>query len=356
MTIHRAVLAAAVLAVVSAAGACGRRGTPEAVTAPAVETLWQCPMHPEIVRKEPGDCPICHMKLQPVERGPETPTGRAAARAGFDLTPERRQLIGVRLVAAEAMELSRTVRAPGRIAYDPGLYSALEEHRLAVEAVRSAPGAVSSREILQSTRMKLRLLGLSDDQIDRADASPRESSRGLVLGGTGSSVWVYAAVYERDLSLVKAGQEIEIDVPAYPGERFKSKVAAVDSVINPGTRTARVRAQIADKSGRLLPEMYLHVRIKVPLGRRIAIPRDAVLDTGERTIVFKVTGERFEPVPVVLGAEADDWVEVKEGIVAGDAVVASANFLIDSEAQFRAAAEQFRAKAGEGAAPPAHAH
>lgn len=346
---------AAALAALVAAGACGRRDGEPTAKAPAVETLWQCPMHPEIVRKEPGECPICHMKLQSVEKAPELRAGGVAARAGFDLSFARRQLIGVRLVEAEAMELARTVRAPGRIAYDPGLYAALEEHRLAAEAVRSASGASSAQQILSSTRMKLRLMGLSDAQIDRAASSSRESARGLVLGGKGASVWVYASVYERDLGLVKPGQDIEIDVPAYPGERFKSKVAAVDSVINPGTRTARVRAQITDAAGRLLPEMYLQVRIKVPLGRKVAIPRDAVLDTGERQLVFKVTGDRFEPVAVVLGAEADAWVEVKEGVSAGDKVVAAANFLIDSEAQFRAAAEQFRAQEGAGAAAP-HAH
>lgn len=336
-------------ALLGGAAAC-RKAEEAAAARKAPEQVWQCPMHPEIVREEPGECPICRMKLQRVDKAPEAPAdahaGHPGGRAAVSVPAERRQLIGVRTVEAERMGLTRVVRAPGRIAYDPELYSALEEHRLAAEASRAASGSSAAASILNSTRMKLRLLGLSNEQIERLSQSPRESARGLVLGGAGAPMWVYASVYEQDLALVKPGQEIEIDVPAYPGERFRSKVAAVDPVINPATRTARVRAELKDAGGRLLPEMYLQVRIKVPLGTRLAVPRDAVLDTGERQLVFKSEGENLIPTPVQAGVEAEGWVEIKSGLAPGERVVASANFLIDSEAQFKAAAESFRGGAG----------
>ena len=292
--------------------------------------VWQCPMHPEIVRDRKEDCPICGMDLVKVDQAEEEPSG-PAGRVELTVTPERRQLIGLTTGQVELRDLERRIEAPARVAYDPALYSALEEHRQAV----AAGGGIA-----RSTRMKLRLLGLSDAQIDAL--STGDSSSGLVLGQAGSSVWVYAEVYEADANLVKPGQTIELTTPALPGETFETKVASVDPVINPVTRTARARALLPNPKGRFRPEMYLKARIKVPLGKRLAVPGDAVLDSGDRQLVFVDRGEgRLEPREVTLGDEAGEWRIVRSGLSVGEAVVTSANFLIDSESRSRAAAKAF---------------
>lgn len=317
------------------------------------KVLYQCPMHPEIVRDKPGQCPICHMELQPVETKEEASASSTAAkshdRAAVRLTPERQQLIGVTFGKVERMDLVKVIRASGRVAFDPNLYSAIEEHRQAVQTAQSFPQTASSearalaQSIVRSTRMKLRLLGLSEKQIDEISSRSIDSARGLIIGRPGDKVWVYADVYENEVNLVKPGQVMEISSPADPGLIQQSKVVAVDPVINPMTRTARVRAEIANVGERLRPEMYLHVHIKAPLGRKLAIPREAVLDTGERRIVFLAEEDgSFTPVDVVLGSEVEGYYEVRSGLSEGARIVTSANFLIDSESRMRAAAESFR--------------
>jgi membrane fusion protein, copper/silver efflux system len=127
---------------------------------------------------------------------------------------------------------------------------------------------------------------------------------------------------------------------------------SVDPILDPATRTARVRALLSVPQAELRPETFVTARIHVPLGRVLAVPKDAVMDTGEHRIVFVVGGEgRFTPHAVTLGREADDAWEVLGGLEAGDEVVTSANFLIDSESRFRAALAAF----GEAPAP-GHVH
>jgi Cu(I)/Ag(I) efflux system membrane fusion protein len=314
------------------------------------KTIYQCPMHPEIVRDKPGQCPICHMDLQPIEsKEMEAISSGSNDRAAVRLSAERQQLIGVTFGKAEMMELVKVIRASGRVAFDPNLYSAIEEHRQAVQTAQSFPKAASAealtlaKSIARSTRMKLRLLGLSEGQIDEIDSHPADSSRGLVIGRPGGKVWVYADVYENEVHLLKPGQTMEISSPSNPGEVQTSKIVAVDPVINPVTRTARVRTEISNVGEQFRPEMYLHVKIKAPLGKKLAIPREAVLDTGERRMVFVVEEDgAFTPVDVILGPEVEGYYEVRSGLGAGNKIVTSANFLIDSESRARAAAEAFR--------------
>jgi Cu(I)/Ag(I) efflux system membrane fusion protein len=159
-------------------------------------------------------------------------------------------------------------------------------------------------------------------------------------------------VYEYEVELVRPGQEIVVTVPSLPGRRYQAKVVAIDSILNAMTHTARIRALVATPDESLRPETFVHVQIHVPLGEKIAVPENAVLDTGEHQIVFVVSDDgRFEPRAVELGREAQEYYEVLGGLEPGERVVTSANFLIDSESRFRSALAAFGSRSSAG-----HAH
>jgi multidrug efflux pump subunit AcrA (membrane-fusion protein) len=261
--------------------------------------------------------------------------------AAFTLSPERQQLIGVTKARVERRPLAVEIRAVGRVAYDPKLYQAVVEYREAVRS-RHAISESSLREahagadaLIRGARLRLRQLGLGDQQIaqlTRADADPTE----LLLPG--KAVWVYAQVYEYEAPLVQPGQTMTVTSPALPGERFTTTVAAIDPILDPATRTIRVRGLVATPAATLRPESFVDVTIQVPLGDQLAVPEDAVLATGVHQVVFVVRDDgTFEPRAVELGRAAQGYYEARAGVAEGEQVVTSANFLIDSESRFRAA-------------------
>jgi hypothetical protein len=360
----------------------------------SVATKYQCSMHPQIVSDAPGTCPICQMKLQPVDEGPSgqrkpafyrhpmrpdvvSPTpatdemgmayipvyeedlprggGEVPGHTSFTLSAERQQLIGVKRARVERRALDLEIRTVGKVAYDPELYQAIVEYREALAAkrqLRDSPWHEAQKgadAIIRAAALRLRQRGLSEEQIA---GITRDGSDPTNLLLPGKSVWVYAQVYEYEVDLVRPGQQIELSAPFMPGRRYVAEVTAVDPILSAGTRTARVRALVPTPDESLRPETFVHAKIHVPLGEKLALPRTAVLDTGEHQIAFVVKGEGgFEPRSVTLGREAEGYYEVLSGLEAGEEVVTSANFLIDSESRFRAALEAFSRKA-----PGGHPH
>jgi Cu(I)/Ag(I) efflux system membrane fusion protein len=151
-----------------------------------------------------------------------------------------------------------------------------------------------------------------------------------------SSVWIVADIYEYELPLIKVGQTARIGLSYFPGKDFSSKVDYVYPALASETRTAKVRFTIPNPDGVLKPQMFTNVEIKINLGSRLAVPSEAVIDTGVRQIVYVDKGEGyFEPREVTTGLKVDELVEVTGGIKAGEKVASSANFLIDSEAQLK---------------------
>ena len=343
-------------------------GGPVLQTAPAGQQIsyYTCTMHPFLHLDHPGNCPICGMRLVPVYEslgGSPVPAAvghashagvssqaEGSARVTVTISPEKQQLIGVRFETARVTSLMHTIRTSGRIAFDPALYSAITEYRSALEAAQGIHNGSSeghleqagerAQEIVSASRTRLRLLGFDDTEIDRLgrDTVPEDSS--LLLRGENGELWLYAQLYENEISSVKRGQPIEASIPGDSTRVYHSRIASIDPVVDPMTRTVKVRAKVVDREGVLRPEMYVDVKIPVSLGARLVIPAEAVMHTGEQDIVFVDLGEgRLEPRDVRVGAEGDGRVEILHGISSGEHVVVSGNFLIDSESRLRAAAQ-----------------
>lgn len=157
-----------------------------------------------------------------------------------------------------------------------------------------------------------------------------------------STVWVYAEVFQNDIGRVKVGDPASITVDAYPGKTFPAGVSFIWPQVDRETRRARVRLEIPNPELKLLLGMYVDVKISVPLGDQLAIPASGVFQSGTRQIAFvDHGGGSFEPRDIELGARAGDDFIVLKGLEAGERIVTSANFLIDSESHLQAALGSF---------------
>jgi len=145
-------------------------------------------------------------------------------------------------------------------------------------------------------------------------------------------LWVEAEVYERDIARVKAGQEAEVTVPAYPGELFKGRISFIGDVLREETRTITVRTDVRNADSRLKPGMFADIALAVAEDdKALVIPQEAVLDDGGEAIVFVPSGKGYEPRIVKAGLRDDGWVQVLEGLKEGEEVVVSGGFQLKSK-------------------------
>lgn len=157
-----------------------------------------------------------------------------------------------------------------------------------------------------------------------------------------STVWVFAQVFQNDLGRIRVGAPTALTVNSYPGRVFQGRVDFIYPDVDVNTRTARVRIVFSNPNLTLTPGMFVNVTVKVPLGNQLVIPVSGVLQSGTRQIVFVDKGGGYlEPRDVQLGTQAGDDYIVLEGLKAGEQIVTSANFLIDSESQLQAAIGSF---------------
>ena len=154
-----------------------------------------------------------------------------------------------------------------------------------------------------------------------------------------SIVWLEGEVFERDLAMVRAGQAVNAEFEALPGQTRLGRISYIYPTLNPETRTARVRVEMPNPGYALKPGMYGTIRIRsIAQGMTVLVPRSAVLRTGERDLVFvRMQDGMLEPRDVTLGAASDDRVQVLRGLTAGETVVASATFLVDAESNLGSA-------------------
>ena len=161
-----------------------------------------------------------------------------------------------------------------------------------------------------------------------------------------SSIWVIADVAEQDIAQVRIGATAKVTFRAFPNETFEGRVSFVLHELEMATRTAKVRIEVANPDHRIKHEMFADVDINAGDGdpERLAVPASALIDSGNRRVVLVQRGEgRFEPRPVKVGLRGDGYVEITDGIKAGESVVIAANFLIDAESNLKAALSGFMA-------------
>jgi len=229
------------------------------------------------------------------------------------------------------------------------------EHDLEVAKAAAENSINGTNAALIAARRHLLILGLKDSAIDslskRSDLasvfslnSPidgivveRNATIGASVGTDAnlfkiidlSRVWIDANVFEKDLQQVRPGQEVKLTVPAFPGSTFSGRVILINSVVDPDTRTVKVRTEVANPDGRLKPDMFANVQIVTALNRTaISIPQSAVLNDEGKSVVFVAEGDGYKKRQVQPGIQNNDRVEIVDGLSAGDKVVVKGNYLL----------------------------
>ena len=162
-----------------------------------------------------------------------------------------------------------------------------------------------------------------------------------------SRVWVLADIYEYELAFVKAGQQASVTLSYDPSTVLTGQVGFIYPTMDPKTRTAKVRFELDNADEKLKPDMYANVELHVNLGTRLAIPQEAIIESGQKQVVFLHLGSgKLEPRLVKTGAKTGEWSEVLTGLKEGEHIVTSANFLIDSESRLKSVVESMGGMAG----------
>jgi cobalt-zinc-cadmium efflux system membrane fusion protein len=237
----------------------------------------------------------------------------------------------------------------------PGKNLQAAEHDLEVAKASQQSSIAGTKAALTAGRRHLLILGLKDSAIDslsnKSDLaavfslnSPingivveRNATIGATVGSDAnlfkiidiSRVWIDANVFEKDLERVRYGQEVKLTVPAFPAATFTGRVILVNSVVDPDTRTVKVRTEVSNLDGRLKPDMFANVAIVTDVNRNaISVPQSAVLEDGGKSVVFVAENGGYKKRQVTAGIKGNDQVEIINGLAAGDKVVVKGNYLL----------------------------
>ncbi len=254
--------------------------------------------------------------------------------------------------------------------YSPDLVATQEEYLLALQSYRELGKsefpevARGAKELLEATRRRFQLWDVPEYHIKELEETGKvlrtlpihapvtgtvirmQARVGTyVTPGTElyfiadlSKIWIFADIYEYELPYIQVGQGAQVTLSYDPSVALHAHVEFIYPTLDPKTRTAKVRFALGNPGEKLKPDMYTNVELKIPLGTRLAVPRDSIIESGERQLIFiHHGGGKLEWRTVKLGVRAGDWVEVVEGLKEGDHIITAANFLIDSESQLKAA-------------------
>jgi len=357
---------------------------------------YVCPMHPQIVRGEEGTCPICGMDLVLKEVSTSEDDGLPIVTVKSAIVNN----MGIRTATVTQGRLWKYIKTVGYVTYDekrlshvhPRAEGWVEKLKVRAEGDKVKKGqtllSLYSPDILAAqkdllislklkdqrgiqnnrykagTRNRLRLLGVPEWVIKHAiktgkvqNTVPMTAPQSGIITNLGiregmyitpttqlftiadlSSIWVQVEVYEHQLNWVKTGLTAEIKVDALPGKMWEGEVDYIYPELNPKTRTLKVRLRFNNLDGLLKPNMFAQAVIYGGAKTNVVkIPREALIETGERQSVVRALGEgRFQPVDVTVGMRSRDEVEILSGLTAEDSIVVSGQFLIDSEANLQA--------------------
>jgi RND family efflux transporter MFP subunit len=332
------------------------------------------------------------VKTAAVARVPLSRTIRAVGRVTYDETRLRHVHTKIagwveRLHANATGEVVRRGQPLLEI-YSPELLATQEEYLVALATRERTSGidlpsvAGVGDDLVASARRRLELFDVTGDQIAELERTRRarrtsileapisgtiverlvtqgqriEPGQNLLAIADMSRVWVVASVYEYELPLVRDGQRATVELSYLPGRTFEGEVSLVYPTLDPATRTAAVRIELANPGMELRPDMYAEVRLHADLGERLAVPASAVIDTGERSVAFVDLGQGlFEPRELDIGVRLPELYEVEAGVRAGERVVTSAAFFVDSESKLAAALAAMGAETEAPAADHEHA-
>jgi Cu(I)/Ag(I) efflux system membrane fusion protein len=371
---------------------------------------WHDPMVPGQRFDKPGKSPFMDMQLVPVYEGGASQEGAVA------IDPRVQQNLGIRTAEVRPVALTTGIEVVGSVAYNERDVAVVQARvngyveRLLVRApldpVRKgqalaelyAPDWVAAQEeylsvkrmpggglegLLDAARQRMRLAGMTEDQIRLVESSGKVHARLVVtapLGGVISelnaregmtvmsgaplfringlgTVWVNAEVPESQASLVRPGVAVEARAVALTGTALKGRVNALLPDVNPTTRTLKARIELPNPGNRLVPGMFVTVSF-APESRQevLSVPTEAVIRTGTRSVVIVAQGEgKFSVVDVEVGMESNGQSEVRKGLQAGQKVVVSGQFLLDSEANLRGSTARMSEMPGAPATPAAPA-
>ena len=359
---------------------------------------WHDPMRPELKFEKPGKSPFMDMALVPVY------AAEVATAGGVVVSANAQQNLAFRLGTVERAAIAVRVMAPGSVSYDERsavvlqtrvagyvtqlrVRAALEHvHRGQVLAEIGAPawseaegeylallrsGSSASTALREPARQRLIVLGVPEGAILKLEKSQSLPAATVVapidgvvteltlregatfdagavlfrLNGT-ATVWVDARVPESLAHAIAPGAIVEVHAQAVPGEKLHGRVLAILPQVDPITRTVGARIVIDNPAGKLKPGMFVQTTIREPrVAAQLWVPSEAVIATGERTVVIvKRSDGAFEVVPVTLGAEAEGKSAILSGLIAGQTIVLSGQFLIDSEASLRSAVNRLGGK------------
>jgi membrane fusion protein, copper/silver efflux system len=371
-----------------------RRPAKQATTQ-EVPSYWYDPMHPSQHFDKPGKSPFMDMQLVPKYADRAMSDGKVAPADNIEIDPRVIQTLGIRLATVEQGSFARVVDTVGLVAVDEHRIEAIQVRepgwveRLDVRAVGDSvrrgqllagvysPDLLATQQefliartskdpnLIEAARRRLGFFGLSEVQIARIENTGQVERRidyyapfdGYVMelgarqgaavepGSTLfqlanlSSVWMIAEVPEAQAAWIKAGNSAQVQVSALPGERFEGKVDYLYPELEQATRTLKVRVVIDNPGRRLRPGMFATAHLEGPTQESVlTVPTEAVIKTGTRSIVILAEdATHFRPAVVRVGAEHGGRSEILEGLTARQNIVASGQFLIDSEANLRSA-------------------